>query len=148
MRNWQGRLASGAIAGVLALSVYPLVAKQAQQLAEWQAVWPRIQLWRVSQATLTHTPTRQSLSVSTLAPQISHELAMAGLATYLHGLPQQQASQISFQLAAVPFDQAVTWLENMLHHYTLSVQRWQVVRTPALGLVNLQLTLRLQPLPQ
>lgn len=131
----------GGIALLCALALRPWVAQQAASLTAWQAVWPQVQQWRMAQARAAHQPVRHVVTTATLSATLTRRLAANGLAVYLHGMPQQDATQVTFRFKAVPFDQAMAWLETLLRQYRVQVVAWKVQRAPALGTVDMQVSL-------
>lgn len=142
MNKVQWRVLCGAVAMVVAVGLQPLLHQQAETLAQWQAVWPRVAAWRVASQAPPPAANRQALTSAALGAVVARSVASSGLASYWQGMPTLQGKQVSMRFKAVPFDQAITWLESLLQRYALTVQAWQVTRRSALGTVDLQLTLQ------
>lgn len=135
----------GVICGVIALSialiVRPWIAHQTETLQAWQAVWPRLQLWREAQAKAAQHATRQAVAADQFSALVERRVAASGLAVYWEGMPTMQSDRLTFRFKAVPFDQAITWLEHLLQQYKVRVIKWHVERRAQLGRVDMQLTL-------
>lgn len=110
-----------------------------QQLLIWMLkAEQRIKRYRLAGYTEVQ-PTQQALLV--VAEQT---LANQKLANYLLGVQQPQSNQLTLTFNPMPFDEFITWLQQLWKQYGINVAQIQVSKTAEIGVVQVKVTLTQQ----